>query len=222
LKQAVEKNISAEIFYVQDALCGWCYGLQPVIEQIKTHYNESIIAFTPIHGGLWPGVRARKMDQSLVSHLHNGMPMVTQHTGQIFGDDFKNNIVNNPQFIYDTEPAARAAIILRNYSPNQELNFIKDIQIAFFVYGLDPTKLETFLPIVTQYGIDVEDFKQKYNSKQAIDDTKKDFSRSLSWGVSAFPSLLLQSNGSINMISSGSCSLSHVINVVDRVLVNSD
>jgi len=218
LSQVVNENKSVEILYVQDALCGWCYGLAPVIEQIRAHYKDDVLTLTPVHGGLWPGKRAKKMDHALVSHLRNGMPKVTEYTGQVFGDDFKKNIVDNPQFLYDTEPAARAAIIVRSLSPDNELAFIKDIQIAFFVNGLDTNKLETFLSIVSQYGIDEGEFEKSYSSKQSKDETQNDFVRCASWGISAFPSLLLKTNGKINMISAGSCSLDHIINIVDQAL----
>lgn len=207
----------AEILYVQDALCGWCYGFSPVIEQIRERFGDEL-KLAPVHGGLWPGSKARKMDQALVSHLRAGMPKVTAATGQVFGAEFRENIVNNSQFIYDTEPAARAAIVMRDFSPEHELDFIKDIQTDFFLRGHDPTRSETFLPIVARYGIESGQFMARYDSIQAIADTQRDFAQSAAWGVTVLPTLLYRRNGRVTIVSSGSCTLDHLVKFLEPVL----
>ena len=206
-----------EVIYVQDALCGWCYGFTPVMDQLRLLYSEDELTITPVHGGLWPGILARKMDASLVSHLQNGMPKVTEITGQVFGKAFHHNIVGNPQFVYDTEPAARAGTTVRFFSPIHELTYIKDIQKAFFVDGLDPTQMDTFLSIIVNYGINKDDFIRHYNNKLSSIDTQSDFFQCSTWGIKAFPSLLCRFNGQVNTISIGSCSLEHIVSNIDHL-----
>lgn len=214
----IKKVGTVEIVYVQDALCGWCYGLTPIIDKLRNHYHDDELTITPVHGGLWPGARAKAMDKSLVSHLRSGMPKVTELTGQVFGDQFHKKIVSNSKFIYDTEPAARAGIVVRFYSPIHELTYIKDIQKAFFVNGFDPTQLDTFLSIIDNYGIHESEFIKRYNSQQAAIDTQHDFSQCTAWGVQAFPSLLYRKNGDIKIISIGSCSFKHLVKFIDKHL----
>lgn len=209
----------AEMLYVQDALCGWCYGFSPVIDKIREQYGGRLL-LTPVHGGLWPGSKARRMDHALVSHLRTGMPSVTAATGQVFGEAFREKVVNNSQFVYDTEPAARAAIVVRDLSPEHELDFIKDIQLDFFLHGHDPTRSETFLPIVARYGIATDEFMARYESVQAVEDTRREFAQSAVWGVTVFPTLLYRRNGRVSQISSGSCSLDHLVKFLEPVLEN--
>jgi len=216
MTQSIKKTGKIEILYVQDALCGWCYGLTPIVDKLRNHYSDDELTITPVHGGLWPGARARAMDKSLVSHLRSGMSKVTELTGQIFGERFHNNIVNNIKFIYDTEPAARAGIVIRFYNPTHELAYLKDIQKAFFVNGLDPTHLDTFLSIIGSYGIQEDEFIKRYNSQQAVIDTQHDFSQCAAWGVNGFPSLLYRMNGEMKTITTGLCSFNYLVNFINK------
>lgn len=206
-----------EILYVQDALCGWCYGFSPVIDQIREQFGNRL-TLTAVHGGLWPGSKARKMDKALVSHLLAGMPKVTAATGQIFGAEFREKIVNDSQFVYDTEPAARAAIVVRDLRPENELDFIKDIQTDFFLLGHDPTRAETFLNIVKGYGIESSDFIARYESSEMIENTLFDFAKSAAWGVAVFPTLLYRQDGRVGTLVSGSCTIGHVSKLIEPML----
>ncbi len=214
----IQKTSKVEIVYVQDALCGWCYGLTPIIDKLRNRYHDDELRITPVHGGLWPGSQAKLMNNALVSHLRSGMPKVTRLTGQIFGNQFHEKIVRNPKFIYDTEPAARAGIVVRFYSPIHELSYIKDIQKAFFINGLDPTQLDTFLSIINNYGIDEKEFIKRYHSQETVIATEREFSQCAAWGIHAFPSLLYRTHEQLKTISIGSCSFNHLVNFIDKHL----
>lgn len=209
------------ILYAQDALCGWCYGFAPVIDRVRTELNDSI-SLRPIHGGLWPGAGARKMDHFLISHLLVGMPQVTAATGQIFGQAFIEKIVQNSEFIYDTEPAARAAIVVRDINPAREYDFIKDIQINFFQLGHDPTVPSTFTRITEGYGINSAEFMEKYHSREIIDKTWQEFKTCKNWGVTVFPTFLYSNNKHIKILMSGSRPFEYIAHLVDSILTNSD
>ena len=206
-----------EILYVQDALCGWCYGFAPVIDQIKKKFGNRL-TLTPVHGGLWPGPKARKMDSALVSHLLVGMPNVTAATGQVFGAAFREKIVNNPQFVYDTEPTARAAIVVRDLSPENELDFIKRVQTSFFLHGNDPTRAETFVDIAKDYGIQPSDFMAQYTSTETVKNTLADFAQSAAWGVAVLPTLLSRRDGRVGPLVSGSCTIDAASTLIEPLL----
>lgn len=212
---------SKELIYVADALCGWCYGFAPVMETLYDNYATQI-NFRVLNGGLWPGKRARLMNDDLVRHLQNGMPAVTERTGQVFGKAFIENIVNNKNFIYDTEPAARALIALRKMLPKpdtkRELDFMHDVQRAFFVEGKDPTKVQTFQRIIRHYGLDQQAFAMLYASDELKRETANEFYLSAKYGGTVFPTLIMRHGNQLQVILQGCATLDECQSVINNII----
>jgi len=206
-------NTQGEIIYVLDALCGWCYGFTPAVTQFH-HDVKGKVNFRLLHGGLWPGERARPMDDSLVNHLSRGMPLVTRKTGQQFGDAFKKKIVEDASFIYDTEPAARAAVTARALSQETdaclEVAFVNKIQQAFFIEGRDINKRETFVAIAESLGLDSEEFSALYESKAMKASVVQQFTEARVLGVASFPTMLYKQGDLIEVLSGGVESLDNL------------
>lgn len=72
-----------KIYYIFDALCGWCYGFnKPMKEFYSCHKN---IEIEVISGGLFVGNRA----QAIVNYPH--IPGANARISAIFGVNFSEN-----------------------------------------------------------------------------------------------------------------------------------
>ena len=90
-----------------DPMCSWCYGFAPVLEAIAKHYGASL----PIHlvmGGLRPGTTepmTDKMKTMIREHW--------EHVHTASGQPFDMAFFDRTSFTYDTDPAARAVVLMR-------------------------------------------------------------------------------------------------------------
>ncbi len=175
-----------EIIYIGDPMCSWCWGAAPELSKLKTE-NEAEIPFKIILGGLRPGTTA-PMKAELKVFLRAHWQEIQEMTGQAF--DFK--ILERNDFIYDTEPAARAVLSVRMLKPSMEFEFFKGIQQAFYAQGKDTNQLETYLELCPTYQIPQEDFEQTFLHKSTIAATLSEFDQARSLGVMGFPTVLIR------------------------------
>ena len=90
-----------------DPMCSWCYGFAPVLEAIAKHYGASL----PIHlvmGGLRPGT-TEPMTDTMKAMIREHWEHVHTASGQPFDHAF----FERETFVYDTDPAARAVVLMR-------------------------------------------------------------------------------------------------------------
>ena len=103
------------LLYIADPMCSWCWGFAPVIAEIR----ERFMARLPVHlvmGGLRPGT-SRQMDEtSKVETRHHW-----EHVQEASGQPFDFGFFDREGFVYDTEPAARAVVVLRRAGPELAL-----------------------------------------------------------------------------------------------------
>ncbi|NJL12356.1 MAG: hypothetical protein HC913_04725 [Microscillaceae bacterium] len=102
--------------------------------------------FRILLGGLRPGTTT-VMSEKQKAFLRHHWEEIHQLTGQPFGYD----ILERNDFIYDTEPAARAVVVVRQLHPLLTFDFFKAIQAAFYVRGQDTNALETYLELCDDF-----------------------------------------------------------------------
>jgi putative protein-disulfide isomerase len=174
-----------QIIYFSDPMCSWCWGVSPVIEAVEAAWGERL-PIRLIMGGLRPGTREAMSDgarQSLRGHWRE----VTQASGQPFGE----RALATPGFIYDTDPAARAVVIVRRKAPGEALRFLHRVQRAFYVDGEDVTDTGVLGVHAAASGLDGDEFAAQMASEAARSETWGDYALSRNAGVSGFPTLIL-------------------------------
>ena len=108
------------IIYIGDPMCSWCYGFAPEITKVKEHYSD--FDFRLVMGGLRPNGTETMKD--LDSFLKHHWKDVNKASNQ----PFKYDILDDKSFVYDTEPACRATVVVRAMAPEKEFEFFKAIQ----------------------------------------------------------------------------------------------
>ena len=187
-----------EIIYVSDPMCSWCWGFAPVIEQIRRD-TKDVAAFRIIVGGLRPGDAAQKMDAHLKATIREHWQHVQEATGQPFNFEF----FERTDFVYDTEPPARAVVTVRHLAPEKELTFLHALQHAFYSRNLDITAVSNYEDILRQYSLDSVAFLAAFQADEMKTAMRRDFEEARQFGIHGFPSVLLRNGRKMALLSRG-------------------
>ncbi len=200
----------ATIIYIGDPMCSWCWGAAPEITSLKEAYQAEF-DFKIIQGGLRPGttqVMSPRQKQFLREHWEE----IQQMTGQAFRFD----LLETEDFVYDTEPPARAVVAVRNIKPALEFDFFKSVQKAFYVDNQDTNLTETYLNLCEEYFIDTEAFKQEYLSRETKVRTEADFEKARMLGVLGFPTILFKVGEKHKQVARGYASFTNMQTQVEH------
>ena len=179
-------------------MCSWCWGFAPVLEELREEYGDAA-DFSVIVGGLRPGEFAQIMDEETRTFMRSHWEQVERATGQPFDYSF----FEWEGFLYDTEPAARAVVAVRQLAPEKTYPFFKSLQEAFYASAVDITREENYSSFLEKHGIDEAAFKESFNAEGTKEAPYGDFSRSSALGVTGFPSVLLRKGEKMGLLSAG-------------------
>src|SRR3712207_1860168 len=99
--------VGPHLVYVADPMCSWCWGFSPVIDAIRHRFADAL-PIRLIMGGLRPGT-TKVMDAAAKRTIRTHWEHVQEASGQPFDFGF----LDRDGFVYDTEPAAKAVVVVR-------------------------------------------------------------------------------------------------------------
>lgn len=188
------------LIYVYDPLCGWCYGFHPVMEKLQKRFDDRININVKV-GGLAVGDRAQTISEGF-SYIKDGLQQVEKSTGIEFGRNFKL-LVEEGSYMYDSLPPCRAQKTMNKLAPHQALSFAGTLQDALFQDGKNLNEWATYEELINDYDVDPLEFKTRFES----DDLKNDLIDEFTWcrnhGASGFPTLLIQIEHEISIMTRG-------------------
>ena len=172
------------LIYFSDPMCSWCYGFSPVIEEIRHAYGNAL-PIRVIMGGLRPGTDTPMTDKAKTeiaghwSHVHeaSGLP-------------FDPAVINREGFVYDTDPAARAVVVVRREGQDLAARYLGAAQRAFYAEGRDITQGPVLAELAADFGLDPERFLADWSAEAAREETWRDYATSQRAGVTGFPTLV--------------------------------
>ncbi len=150
-------------------MCSWCRGFSPVVEAIDQRFGARL----PVHvvlGGLRPGNRAA-MDALEREEIRHHWTHIREALGQPFDFSF----FERSDFVYDTEPASRAVVVMRRRSAADGLAGSRRTQRAFYAENRDVTDPQVLCALAGELGFDVERFRADFDADDAIRETRSDF-----------------------------------------------
>ncbi len=198
------------LVYVADPMCSWCYGFGPEITKVKETYSQ--YTFRLVMGGLRPNGTETIGD--LGKHLKKHWEHVQEASGQLF----KYDLLENKDFIYNTEPPSRAVVAVRKMAPEKEFDFFKAVQRAFYQDNKDTNQVETYCELVRQMGLSEEEFRELYESEDVRYETRADFQVSAEMGIRGFPATLFRHQGEFFLTSHGYTKAAEVERVMGNIL----
>lgn len=147
----------------------------------------------------------QQMDDALKATLISHWQKVHDASGLPFSD----KALAHEGFIYNTEPACRAVVAARTLAPDAALQVFHAIQHAFYAEGLDVTQADILAEVTSRaltnagFPIEAADFRKKWEDEKAIAETGADFVQVQRWGISGFPSLILEQGSRLDLVASG-------------------
>ena len=175
-----------ELIFVLDPMCSWCWGFAPIIEELietqSDRYNFSLLV-----GGLrTKGEMA--WDETSKDYLRGHWKQVSLRTGQEFSD----SLFEKEYFDYDTYPACKAVVTVRElFGMQSAFEYLHTIQEAFYAKGEDITNVDVLSDLLNVIGLDSVSFKTFFESGRAQLLMEHDFAKARSMGANAFPSVVI-------------------------------
>jgi putative protein-disulfide isomerase len=172
--------------YVADPLCSWCYGFAPVMDTLAIHFAGRL-GVRVVMGGLRAG-NTKPMRPEDKAYIKDAWTRVAAASGQNFDHAF----FDRDGFIYDTEPACRAVVTVREWgstTPVTPLAMKARISAAFYADNRDVTDTDIIADIAAEAGFPRDTFRTRFLSETIKSATFRDFLTSQEMGVRGFPML---------------------------------
>jgi len=175
-----------EIIFVVDPMCSWCWGFTPVIETLLKTRSEGY-QFSLVVGGLRTKGEM-PWNETSKEYLKSHWKQVSQRTGQ----SFSASLFEKEQFEYDTYPACKAVVTVRElFGTKGSFEYLHSIQEAFYAGAKDITSVMVLTDLVKDLGLNSESFKTFFESERAQLLMEHDFAKARSMGANAFPSVVI-------------------------------
>jgi putative protein-disulfide isomerase len=175
------------LIYFTDPMCSWCYGFSGVIAEIRKAFGPAL-PIRLVMGGLRPGT-----DQPITPQARAEITAHWRHVHEASGLPFDERVLADG-FVYDTDPAARAVVVVRREDPELALTFLGRTQRAFYAQAKDVTKGEVLADLAQELGVDRAGFLAQWESEDAKQETWRDYAISQRAGVTGFPTLVAGPN----------------------------
>ena len=163
-----------ELLYIQDPLCGWSYGMSPVIARIQQEFAGRVDV-SVLCGGMVKGEDVEPISDNW-EYLEQSLAEVEKVTGVQFGAAFKA-LGAAGEYRYDSEPPSRAIAAFRHLTqaPARTVAFAQAVQTALFRDGQDLNNPTTYNALLAQFGVDVVAFQQRFATPEAVRATQQEF-----------------------------------------------
>jgi putative protein-disulfide isomerase len=207
-----------KLVLVADPMCSWCYGFGKEVTALREAIQG--LELEVVVGGLRPGETAVMPRQQRVARLEH-WSRVEAASGLPFN---REAFLANDHLVYDTEPACRAVVTARRLAPAiDQLEVLRGIQRAFYVDGRDITQGEVLAEVASAvmgalgFATTPGDFLAAWQSAEAVTATQEDFLQARRWGISSFPSLLLEDGDRLYSVAPGYIDAQQLISRVRTV-----
>lgn len=154
---------ATKLHYIYDPLCGWCYGAAPLVQAAQKIPNLVLV----LHGGgMMSGENRRQIDSQWRGYVMPHDLRIAQLTGQTFGDNYFNNLLNDTSAIMDSTPPI-AAILAADKLAARGAEMLHRIQHAHYVEGRRIAEVPVLTELATEMGLDSDSFINAYSTALA-------------------------------------------------------
>ncbi|SHK57397.1 DsbA family protein [Hymenobacter psychrotolerans] len=178
-----------ELLYLFDPLCGWCYGMSPVIQRVQQEFAGQLDV-SVLCGGMVLGEHIGPIGHDW-EFISNSLQQVERVTGVEFGAAFRA-LGEEGSYVQDSEPPSWAINVFRQLNQAKTASFAHDVQVAYFRDGADLNEPKTYLPLATAYGVDGAEFLRRLALPETAQATRQEFAAVTKIGVQGFPTSILR------------------------------
>ena len=191
-------NNNKILHYVYDPLCGWCYGIAPLIDVVSNEFTNAI----KLHGGgLFTPARVVTGGQSWKEHVTPIDERISQLSGQLFSQQYRDNLANTQMTLNSLLPIS--AIMAADNMENQSIRFLKALQKAYYLDGLNISDKKVILFIAQKLDFDIELFSSLFTriSEQQVTQHLQQTQQLMSQvNGRGFPTLFIEDNQTYQLV----------------------
>ncbi len=202
----------AKLIYFADPMCSWCYGFSPELTKVVDQLGDTI-EFEMVMGGLRP------YNTQTMTELGDFLKEHWEHVHEASKQPFNYSILKDSTIVYDTEPACRAVMLMRQLKPGKEFSYFKKIQTAFYKNNKDPNATSTYVELLDGFGVDNAVFEKSFESEEMKALIKEDFQYSANLGVRGYPTLVLQKGTDLFLLSNGYTKAEIILEKISKTLI---
>ena len=138
-----------DLHYLHDPLCGWCYGAAPLLEAAREVADLRIV----LHGGgLFVGASRQQLGESLRRHILEHDQRIAALTGQPFGEDYREKLLNDATAVLDSAPPL-AAVLAAEAIAGRSLDMLHALQVAHYQQGRHIVRHEVLQRLAEDLGL---------------------------------------------------------------------
>jgi putative protein-disulfide isomerase len=189
------------ILYVYDPMCGWCYGFDPVMEQVEKEWGDRF-HFQVISGGMITGDRQGVIAPQMAEYIINTVPRLEKMTGVKFGESFLSALRNGTYYASSERPS-RAMAVFKQLHPQKAIAFAHAMQKELFLNGKSLQEDATYRELCKDFGLDADAFLKALEAPAAVSAAQDDFALSGRLGVSGFPAVIGVREGKAVVLANG-------------------
>ena len=205
-----------KLIFVGDPMCSWCYGFGKQLADVQGAFPE--MSLDIVVGGVGAGA-TEPLTLAQREFRLGHWSRVEAASGLPFDREaFKTRT----GFVYDTEPACRAVVAARLMAPSiDQLGVFRAIQHGFYAEGLDVTDGEVLAKLLAEtmtrlgFPTTAEAFLVVWRAREAVAATQEDFQQARGWGISSFPTLLLQDGSKLYNLVTGFVGASELRSLIE-------
>lgn len=187
------------LVHFADPMCAWCYGFGPQLSLVM----QRLALHEPV--GIELAMGGLRADHKDVMDQESKFVLLEHWKAvhELSGLPFVTAAIDADGFVYNTEPACRAVVAVRQIDPNRALAMFHAVQNAFFGEGRNTTREDVLAFIAERCGIKRGPFLETFRAPATRDATRADFYATERVGVTGFPTLCVMRGKQLNLLSAG-------------------
>lgn len=179
-----------KLYYIWDAYCGWCFGFKEALKPFVANHPE--IDLEILSGGLF--------DQGNPLSAYPHIPGANKQIAQLFHVEFGpayEELLRDGKLILNSYHAASGFGTLKAFLPKEKwLDAAEKLQMAFYHDGKSFSEIETYEEIASEFSIQNSTFSKSLQEALGSDNgIHADYELVRSFGVSSYPTLILEKDG---------------------------
>jgi putative protein-disulfide isomerase len=178
-----EKNLKAQLYYIYDPMCSWCWGYAPTWQRLQKELAPHVDIIYGL-GGL-----AKDSNTVMPADMQAFLQQTWRKIAQQLGTQFNFDFWQSCQPRRSTYPACRAALIARGSGKEQEM--LTAIQHAYYLQAKNPSDIATLQTLAIAIGLNGDDFLLQINSQQVDKTLQAEITEMSELPINGFPALVL-------------------------------
>lgn len=180
------------LHYIYDPLCGWCYGVAPLVRAAR-----GTVRVLAHGGGMMAGTARRAVTPELRQFVMSHDRRIAQASGQPFGQAYFEGLLRDHGAVFDSEPPI-TAVLAADELAGAGLDMLARLQQAHYVEGRRIAEVPVLKELAAELGLDVEAFGGAYErlhggaTQAHIEQSRALLARI---GGHGFPTFALELNG---------------------------